>query len=215
MLHKLKVPGTILLLLLAIGTTVALPASAQFELEQEELTELTVSNNATQIFEIPKTGLKIKCNKLTLGPGESVLVSKTTTEIKVTPVFTECEEALERAVTVSSSKCQYVLHLEKEKTVGSTDFACQSAETIEIKIAGTCTYKIASQAGLNSVSYKNKGASAGREIEVLPAIESLTVTRTTSDFPFICPNGTTKAAYSGNSTWKAGKEGAQFGIWVD
>lgn len=215
MSHKLKVPGTILLLLLAIGTMVAPPASAQFEFEVQEFTVLKVSSSAVQKVQVKKGGTTVECKSLTVESGEVIVLSKTATKIDITPQFTECEPLFGQNVTVSPSSCDYVLHLQKGKTVGPTDFVCNSADGIEIKVGTTCTYKIAQQVGLSSVSYKNKGASAEREIEVQPAIEGLTVTRTKNEFPFICPAGSSEGTYSGNSTWTAGVAEAQVGIWVD
>lgn len=212
MTRNFKALGLALVAMFAITAVFSSAASAQFESEAESTT-LSVSGNAMQSFKTSAgSETTVECTTVQV---DGTVASKATTTVRVTPTYSSCEKFLGIAVEIDENGCHYDFNLADNATSGSVNLECPSATGIEITVGNTCRYEIDSQSSLGTITYANKGTSSTREVELQPNVTGITSTRTTSDFPFLCPNGSATGTYTGNST-VTGKVGANHvGVFVD
>lgn len=213
MTGKLRARWAIALSLLALCSALASTAAADFNSEAANTT-LTVSANDTQKFKLKASSeVSVECTTLTL-PSTSV-VGTTVETVTISPTYHSCDPFLSMGVAVDQNGCDYVLHLANSSTTGTADIECPSATGIEITVGSRCRYEIDTQTGLGSIAYSNTGTSTTQEIVVSPGLSSITSTRTKSEFPFMCPAGSTEGTYVGGMTITGENAGSHVGIFVD
>jgi hypothetical protein len=233
MIRNLKVLGLALVALLAMSA-LASTASAQFESEAES-TNLTVSTNAMQKFAPSEGSTAVECTTIKVTGTQT---GKANTTVTIAPVYSNCETFLGAATSVNTNGCKYVFHLAKGSTTGTTDVKCptvknesgvETEEVIEIKVGNICKYTTGSaeilptaepgvpkyeNENLSSVSFKNTGSGATREVIVEPNVKGIKSVRTTNDF--FCPAAGSTGTYTGTSnTTGETAEGAHVGVFVD
>ena len=212
MIRNLKMMGLALVAMMALGAVLASSAFAQFEAEKEPVT-LTTSSNEMQKFAPTAGGTAFECTTLTISANTPK--TKASETLEVHPTYSNCETFLGAAMSITTTGCNYVFHLKKGETKGTTDVECEAGKKIVIKMGSICTYEIGTQTGLGSITYKNVGAGTTREVIVEPNLGGVTWTRITNDF--FCPAGGSTGTYVGNSTITgenaAGTE--HIGVFVD
>jgi hypothetical protein len=208
MTRNLKVLGLALASMLAMTAIFSSAAMAEFESESGSV-DLSVSSNEMQSFKTSSGSENtVECTNVDIH--SETLESTSETEVTVEPTYSECEQFLGQNVDIDENGCDYTFHLEHGKvtesstvhpsdTKSSVDLECTSTSGIEITVGNICRYKISTQTSLGSIEYKNKGTGSTREIELVPSVTGITSTRTTSDFPFLCPGGSSTGTYTGNS----------------
>ena len=210
MIRNFKAMGLAVVAVLAMSALVASSASAQFEAETVPVT-VTTSSNSMQKFAVAVGQTPIECTTLKSKGTQSVTPSTTFT---THPEYSNCETFLGQEVTVNTTGCNYVFHVSKGSTSGTTDVECEAGKTIVITVGSICTYTIGTQTGLSSVSFKNTGSGTTREIIVEPNVTGIKSTLTTNDF--FCPTPGS-GTYTGNSvsTGENSAGTAHIGIFVD
>lgn len=204
---------TVVLALFAASLLLAPVASAEFESEAA-LTDLEVRSNQKQSFKPSGgSGSTIECTSFAM---DNALVSGSTWQtMTIEPTYGSCEDFLGEEVEIDENVCDYVFHLASSSTTGTVDVECPTSTGIQITVGSICTYEIDSQTGLGNITYTNTGTSTTREIIFEPNITSITSTRTTSDFPFLCPAGSSSGTYTGLSTVTGFSGSGHIGIFVD
>jgi hypothetical protein len=202
--------------LLAAGATCAALASAapaQFEVEATE-TSVSISSNTSQVFK-PKASSEtnMTCTQVVAHTKDHKNI--TSNDIHTTWTEVLCHEVFGQTMSVEMNGCGYTFHLADNATEGTTDIECPSSTGIQYKIGSLCTYEIDSQTGLGTVKYVNTGTGSTREIELQFSLTGITSTRTTNDFPFLCPAGSNEGTYTGTVVETGSKSGSHVGIWVD
>jgi hypothetical protein len=214
MAKKRKTHLAIPAVLLALCWALAPAAYADFESESSSPT-LSVSSNAMQSFKVSSgSETTIECTNIDIEEEERQ-GGNNFTEIDVEPTYSSCEDFLGQDVDVDENGCDYVLDLANSSTKGSGDLECPTSTGIQITVGSICRYEIDSQTSLGSIEYKNKGTSSTREVELVPSVTGITSTRTTSDFPFLCPNGSSTGTYTGNSVVTGSSGSGHIGGFVD
>lgn len=198
----------------ALASCAVFAGPVQAEFESEGNATLTTSSNELESFQVKAggttiscTGTKIELGFIKLGPVTIIALLKT---------WSTCHDVFSQKVTVDSNDCKWQENLEANSTTGTTDIECPTSTGIQLTIGSLCTYEIDSQTGLGSTTFKNTGTSSTREILVEPNITGMVITRTTNDFPFLCPAGGSEGTYVGNSTMTGETEsGSHVGVYVD
>lgn len=117
-------------------------------------------------------------------------LGKAVNELTVFPDYEGCNPILGQQTKITAG-CDLGL-VAKSTTEGTLNISCEGENAIFVDIGNLCRYKIASQGPLEEMGLENLGSAAG--VEVITEVEKIAFTRTTSDFPFLCPAG-------GSATW--------------
>ncbi|MFL5834485.1 MAG: hypothetical protein ACJ76B_10985 [Solirubrobacterales bacterium] len=227
MTRNLNVLGVALAALMAMSW-LASTASAQFESEAES-TNLTVSTNAMQKFAPTNGGGAIECTTIKATGTQS---GKANTTVTISPTYSNCETFLGAATSVKTNGCQYVFHIAKGSTTGTTDIECsikhdigtiggvtvfaetESTGVIEITVGSICKYTIGAQTGLGFVSFKNTGSGTTQEVIVEPNVLGIKSSLVTNDF--FCPAAGSSGTYTGTLHLTAETAGgSHVGVFVD
>ena len=212
MIRNFKVLGLGLVAAFAMSAVLASAASAEFSSGSTPVT-LTTTNVQTQKFQVKEGGTTVECTTLTLD--NSTQTTSPSTTVTVEPTYGSCKELFGQKVTVDTNGCDYVFHSNKSSTTGTTDVECPSSTGIQITVGSLCTYEIDTQTGLSSVSFTNNGSSTTGEVGIVPNVKSISSTRTTNDFPFLCPTGSSEGTYTGTSSVTGENSGNHVGVFVD
>lgn len=199
--------------MLALCAALAPTALAEFESEAS-LTELEVSTNNKQSFK-PSAGSSSTIECTSFAMDNAVVTGTTWTTMTIEPTYGSCETFLGQEVEIDENVCDYVFHLSSSSTTGTVDVECPTSTGIQITVGSMCWYEIDSQTGLGNITYTNTGTSSTREIVFEPNVTSIASTRTTSDFPFLCPAGSNTGTFTGNVTLTGFSASSHIGIFVD
>jgi hypothetical protein len=187
--------------------------TAQFETEATE-TSVSISSNTVQSFKTSAgSESTVTCTQVVAHTKDHK--NLTSNDIHTTWTEVLCHEFLGQSTEFVMNGCGYTFHLADNSTEGTTDIECPTSTGIQIKVGSICTYELDSQTGLGTVKYVNKGTSSTRELELQFSLTGITSTRTTNDFPFLCPNGSSTGTYTGTVVETGSKSGSHVGIWVD
>jgi hypothetical protein len=198
----------------ALCSALAPAALAEFEAESSS-PGLSVGSNAMQSFKTSSgSELTFECTTFSIDGG--TLSGTATTTIEIDPTYSSCEKWIGQSLEIDEEGCSYVFHLSASSTEGTVDVECPTSTGIQFTVGNSlCKYEIDSQTGLGTIKYVNKGTSSTREIELQPSITSITIARTWSTFPSICPSGSSTGTFTGNSSLTGVSPSGHVGIFVD
>jgi hypothetical protein len=227
--RNLKALGLALCATLALGAVVASAASGQatekkFHSEIEKTTLTSTALGAQRFITGPEE--EVKCNKIGLS---ATVATKTATEIKVIPHYSECTVKIPGVPVlpghVDTNTCYYTFTIETEveahhKYSGQLHISCtEPGDSIKITttfLGGKQTCMEIPEQTLTSpsaVDYTNEGVGEKSDIKVLSTVTGITYTKTS-----ICGSGTfNNTEYIGEGTVKGEEDkvgGAQVGIWI-
>lgn len=197
MLRKIMVVASALLALCALGGLFSPAASGQFEFEESEGDHVTITEvpNQQTALQVTSGGATIKnCTTTHLEAGIFAGIYQ---KIGLFFHWETCHTTFGQEVTVDDNECRWDLNLADNETTGAVDIECPTATGIQITIGSICRYEIDTQTGLGSVTYTNVGTSSTRELEMHLSLTGVTTTRTTNDFPFLCPAGSSSGVWTG------------------
>jgi hypothetical protein len=213
MIRNFKALGLALVAMFAMTAVFSSAASADFESESSSPT-ISVSSKQMQSFKTSSTSENtVECTNIEVDNG--TVPGTQSTSVTVEPTYSMCENFLGQSVDIDENGCDYTFNLSNSSTKGSVDLECPTSTGIQITVGNICRYEIDTQTSLGSIEYKNKGTSSTREVELVPSVTGITSTRTTSDFPFLCPNGSSTGTYTGNSTVTGSSGSGHVGVFVD
>jgi hypothetical protein len=212
MIRKFKAMGVVLVAVLSLSAVLAPVASAQFEAESSPA-KLTISTNTTQKLTFSPGTQAIECTTAIYDSAEVNSVDPTT--FRAIPTFFNCENFLGQHLGLDRNGCEYVFHLAKGSTTGTTDFECPEGWGMDFTVGSICKYRIDSQTNLGTITYKNTGAGTTRGIVMEISLTGITSTRTTNDF--FCPAAGSEGTFTGTNTLTGENSTgtAHIGVFVD
>lgn len=153
MIHRSKVVGLALVVVLAAMAASAAAASAAEFNAAESPAKVNATNEGAHVFTAGIVG-SISCKKATFTGQKFVVVP--TKEVTVTPTYSECT-FLGVPTVVNTNECDYTF-TEPTGTgpfTGKVDVGCPTGKAIEFE-ALSCRVKVGAQTGLGTVTYTNQ-----------------------------------------------------------
>jgi hypothetical protein len=204
--RKLKALGLALAAVMAMAAFASPASAAEFHSEvahteikgeQEEALDVFTTNAGT-----------VKCNTATYTGTTSAV---TTSEITVTPAYSNCTAFGFVNTPIDTNNCHYTF-TSNPGTPPVMHIVCPSAPITVT--AFNCWVTVGSQTVNSGITYTNSGVGSARDITVDKTISGLTYTQHSKSFPG-CSIGTfTNGTFTGSTTIKGtNTAGTQVGIW--
>jgi hypothetical protein len=217
---KLKALGLALVAALAVGAVGVMGATASTGghfISEQSHTIIKAEQVSSHVLFDHELGIGITCKKASF---EGTSNAITTTELTITPHYTECSGGGDASVDVTMNGCAYVFTVNTSPATSdnTTHVECPAAKVIEVHvdppIVGTCTITIKAQTPLGGLTYE-AGSSGGKsDISSNITISGIHAVKHESGFGCFGSAGTSETAtLSGTATVKGfTTEGAAVGI---
>jgi hypothetical protein len=147
-------------------------AYAKFHVEKYPV-KIHGQNTNAHIF-TTAGGVKFSCKTVHFNSEQQLFAD--TEQIKVTPLYTECESVKPVAgllLTFTSNGCQYNLHQN-----GTVTIECPTGQSIKVKfpngLGGTCEFTLPGQGPLSTIAYTNESGPP-KTVNIRFSITSLSI----------------------------------------